>query len=61
VKRLLVTGTTLGCTIAPMATMAQSSVTLYGLVDEGLNCTNTPQMVLLCKCKVGLRKAAGGA
>ncbi|WP_341316499.1 porin [Paraburkholderia sp. IMGN_8] len=39
-KRLLITGAALGCAIAPMAAMAQSSVTLYGLIDEGLNYTN---------------------
>src|SRR5246500_455410 len=39
-KRLLITGAALGCTIAPMAAMAQSSVTLYGLIDEGLNYAN---------------------
>jgi len=39
-KRLLITSAALGCTIAPLAAMAQSSVTLYGLIDEGLNYTN---------------------
>jgi len=39
-KRILVAGATIGCAIAPMTAMAQSSVTLYGLIDEGLNYTN---------------------
>ncbi|RDK00897.1 porin [Paraburkholderia lacunae] len=39
-KRILVAGATIGCAIVPMAAMAQSSVTLYGLIDEGLNYTN---------------------
>jgi len=42
-KRLLiaaVANTALGCTFAPISAMAQSSVTLYGLIDEGLNYTN---------------------
>jgi predicted porin len=30
----------LACTLAPIAAMAQSSVTLYGLIDEGLNYTS---------------------
>ncbi|MFM0012417.1 porin [Paraburkholderia sediminicola] len=42
-KKLLiaaVANTALGCTFAPISAMAQSSVTLYGLIDEGLNYTN---------------------
>ncbi|TDY16675.1 putative porin [Paraburkholderia sp. BL6665CI2N2] len=30
----------LGCTLAPVAAVAQSSVTLYGLIDEGVNYTS---------------------
>jgi predicted porin len=42
-KKLLiaaVANTALGCSLAPISAMAQSSVTLYGLIDEGLNYTS---------------------
>ena len=42
-KKLLIAAaasTVLGCSLAPISAMAQSSVTLYGLIDEGLNYTS---------------------
>ena len=39
-KKLVIAGAALGCVAVPMAAMAQTSVTLYGLIDEGLNYTN---------------------
>jgi predicted porin len=39
-KKLLIAGASLGFVIAPLHAMAQSSVTLYGVIDEGLNYTN---------------------
>lgn len=40
-KRLLVAGASLGAVVFPLHALAQSSVTLYGLIDEGLNYTNS--------------------
>ena len=39
-KKLLIAGAALGCVAVPTVAMAQTSVTLYGLIDEGLNYTN---------------------
>ncbi|MGF6758142.1 porin [Paraburkholderia sp. GAS334] len=39
-KRFLVTGVSLGCAVLPLYASAQSSVTLYGLIDEGFNYTS---------------------
>ncbi|MGF6446504.1 porin [Paraburkholderia youngii] len=39
-KRIVTAGTVFGLVIAPVAALAQNSVTLYGVIDEGLNYTN---------------------
>jgi predicted porin len=39
-KRLLIAGASLGCAFLPLHALAQSSVTLYGIIDEGLDYTN---------------------
>jgi predicted porin len=39
-KRLLIAGASLGCFCAPLHAVAQSTVTLYGVIDEGVNYTS---------------------
>ena len=39
-KRFLIAAASLGYVVTPLTAMAQSSVTLYGVIDEGLNYTS---------------------